>query len=84
LFGIKPVFNRKLRERIETVECELAKVKAQIAELEENFGHIVGENDALRRESAQIQTLCGMSPSLPAIRRHRENWSYSAEPEKVQ
>jgi hypothetical protein len=73
----------ELEHETAELKTELAALKTQLAELRENFGHLVGENAALRQESAQLQRLSGMSLILPAIRRHRENWT-NAQPEAIQ
>jgi regulator of replication initiation timing len=74
------MFDRRLRERIETLEAELARVKAEIAELKTNFGHLTGENAALR---AQNDHLIGFG-IVPAKRIKRHDWPDYSQPEPVQ
>jgi len=58
----------KLKSRITALERELAAVKDQIAELKTNFGHLTGENHALREQNDELKSF-GIVPGK-RIKRH--------------
>jgi regulator of replication initiation timing len=73
------MFNRDLKERIETLERELAAVKNQIAELKQNFGHLTGENHALRQQNDELKSF-GIVPGKQIRRHEYPDYTQSVEP----
>jgi hypothetical protein len=74
------MFDRHLRERIETLETEPAGVKDQLAELKRTFSQVLGENDGLRKENDQLVSF-GI---VPARRVKRHDWPNCGQTESVQ
>jgi len=64
-----PMWNRDLKDRLAQLETEVAKLKTQIIELKTNFGHLTGENHALRQQNDELISF-GIVPGK-RIKRHQ-------------
>jgi regulator of replication initiation timing len=69
----------RLKERIDTLERDLAKMRNEFGEFRRSFAQLVGENHALRRENEYLQQIKQVSPSPSVIRRHPEPWPVATE-----
>ena len=60
----------KLKNRIGTLEHEVAQLKADLAETKRIFSKLAGENAGLRAENDRLIKLGGIAPAFP-VKRHQ-------------
>jgi regulator of replication initiation timing len=64
------MFDRELKERIATLETELARVKAELSGVKRTLSQVLGENAGLREENDRLLSF-GI---VPARRVKRHDW----------
>jgi regulator of replication initiation timing len=67
----------KIKNRLTTLESDLAAVRAELAELKRTLSRVLGENHGLRQEIGRLMNL-GLSAGYPRVRRH--DWPDSSVP----